>query len=84
MEIFLQAVVVNDWCSDGNGRIINDSLVSLLSAYNNQRVIQDNEKKYWRHALISASLRFYLSRLIDLHYPKIGEMTHIKDPNNYE
>ena len=82
--IYDLAVVVNDWCSDGNGRIINDSLVSLLSAYNNQRVIQDNEKKYWRHALISASLRFYLSRLIDLHYPKIGEMTHIKDPNIFE
>ena len=82
--IYDLAVVVNDWCSDENGRIIKDSLVSLLSAYNNQREIQDNEKKYWRHALISASLRFYLSRLIDLHYPKIGEMTHIKDPNIFE
>ena len=60
------------------------NLMSLLAAYDKQRKIQENEKQYWRHALISASLRFFLSRLLDLHYPKIGEMTHIKDPNVFE
>ena len=49
-----------------------------------KRVIEDNEKSFWQHALISAALRFYLSRLLDLHFPKIGEMTHIKDPSVFK
>ena len=82
--IYDLAVVANDWCCDRNGKIIKKNLMSLLAAYDKQRKIQENEKQYWRHALISASLRFFLSRLLDLHYPKIGEMTHIKDPNVFE
>ena len=46
--------------------------------------MDNNEKKFWQHALVAAALRFYLSRLLDLHYPKIGEMTHIKDPLVFE
>ena len=29
-------------------------------------------------------LRFYLSRLVDMIFPKIGEITHIKDPSIFE
>ena len=56
----------------------------LLKTFQTKEKIQENEKQYWRHALISASLRFFLSRLLDLHYPKIGEMTHVKDPLVFE
>ena len=54
------------------------------ASYVEKRNIIDLEKKYWGHALVSAALRFYLSRLLDLHFPKIGEMTHIKDPLIFE
>ena len=57
---------------------------SLISAYNINRTITKEENMFWGHALISAALRFYLSRLLDLHYPKIGEMTHVKDPLVFE
>ena len=82
--IYDLAVVVNDWCSDVNGKIILSKYESLISSYNTNRPITKEENIFWRHALISAALRFYLSRLLDLHYPKIGEMTHVKDPLVFE
>ncbi len=82
--IYDLAVVVNDWCSDENGRIMLDKYNNLISSYSKIRNIDNNEKTYWQHALVAAALRFYLSRLLDLHYPKIGEMTHIKDPLVFE
>ena len=82
--IYDLAVVVNDWCSDENGRIMLDKYNNLISSYSKIRNIDKNEKTYWQHALVAAALRFYLSRLLDLHYPKIGEMTHIKDPLVFE
>ncbi len=31
----------------------------------------------------SAALRFWLSRLYDWHFPRAGDVVHIKDPNPY-
>ena len=36
------------------------------------------------NAMIAAGLRFYLSRLVDMIFPKVGEITHIKDPSAFE
>ena len=82
--IYDLAVVVNDWCTSKNGTIVTEEYNRLTSSYVKKRNIIDLEKKYWGHALVSAALRFYLSRLLDLHFPKIGEMTHIKDPLIFE
>ena len=82
--IYDLAVVINDWCSDKNGRVMLDKYNNLISSYSKIRNIDNSENTYWQHALVAAALRFYLSRLLDLHYPKIGEMTHIKDPLVFE
>ena len=82
--IYDLAVVVNDWCTEPDGLLNKLKLKKLLNNYNMKRVITDNEKTHWQNALISAALRFYLSRLLDLHFPKIGEMTHIKDPSVFK
>ena len=82
--IYDLAVVANDWCTEPDGSLNQLKLQKLLKHYNMKRVIEDNEKSFWQHALISAALRFYLSRLLDLHFPKIGEMTHIKDPSVFK
>ncbi|MEC9206202.1 MAG: homoserine kinase [Pseudomonadota bacterium] len=84
MYIYDIAVVVNDWCSQENSTIDYKKLNSLLAEYNKHRKITDNEKNQWKSALVSAALRFYLSRLLDLYFPKIGEITHIKDPTVFE
>jgi len=78
------AVTINDWCCDVNGEIIQKKANVCIKSYNLKRKITEDEKLFWGHALVSAALRFYLSRLLDLHFPKIGEMTHIKDPKVFE
>jgi len=82
--IYDLAVTANDWCCNSNGEIIEEKANVLIKSYNLKRKITENEKVFWGHALVSAALRFYLSRLLDLHFPKIGEMTHIKDPKVFE
>ena len=78
------AVVANDWCTTSDGSIDKKKLDKLLIGYEKNRKIEDLEREYFPFALASAGLRFYLSRLHDLHFPKIGEMTHIKDPSFFE
>ena len=48
------------------------------------KIIQFLEMKYMNNAMVAAALRFYLSRLTDMIFPKVGEITHIKDPNIFE
>ncbi len=78
------AVVANDWCTSDNGSIDRNKLDKLFLGYEKNRKITEKEREYFSYALASAGLRFYLSRLHDLHFPKIGEMTHIKDPSFFE
>ena len=78
------AVVANDWCTASDGSINKKKLEKLLIGYEKNRKIEGKEREYFPVALVSAGLRFYLSRLHDLHFPKIGEMTHIKDPSFFE
>ncbi|MAR77795.1 MAG: homoserine kinase [Gammaproteobacteria bacterium] len=82
--IYDLAVVINDWCTDSTGSIITSKYKKIITSYSKKRSFVGNEYIFWQHALIAAALRFYLSRLIDLHFPKVGEMTHIKDPNVFE
>ena len=57
---------------------------NLISSYNTMREITKKEMKYMNNAMVAAALRFYLSRLADMIFPKVGEITHIKDPNIFE
>jgi homoserine kinase type II len=75
------AVTVNDWCSDEDGALDEDRAAAVLSAYTRERCFTDAEKQMWAFMLRAAALRFWLSRLQDMHFPKEGEITHIKDPD---
>ena len=48
------------------------------------RKIENKEMSQMNNAMIAAALRFYLSRLLDMIFPKVGEITHIKDPYVFE
>ncbi len=78
--IYDVAVTVNDWCSMPNGDLDAKRVQAIFTNYNHIRPFTVVEYKIWPVMLRAAALRFWLSRLQDLHFPRPGEMTHIKDP----
>ena len=82
--IYELAVIINDWCVNKDGAINLVKYNSFLNSYNLERKLTAVEKKQMNNAMIAAGLRFYLSRLVDMIFPKVGEITHIKDPFAFE
>ncbi len=74
------AVMINDWCSLPNGDLDAKRVQAVLKSYYKTRPFTKVEYKVWPIMLRAAALRFWLSRLQDLHFPRPGEITHIKDP----
>jgi homoserine kinase type II len=75
------AVTVNDWCSQADGHLDCERYDTFLTHYRQQRQLTAAECALWPVMLRAAALRFWLSRLLALHFPREGEMTHIKNPN---
>lgn len=74
------AVTVNDWCSDDSGVLDTERVMALLAAYHSVRPFSAIERGAWPVMLRAAALRFWLSRLRDLHFPRPAEIVHVKDP----
>lgn len=78
------AVTANDWCSQNDGSLDTDKLQAMMQAYHAQRPMQSIERGAWPVMLRAAALRFWLSRLHDLHFPREGELTHTHDPDTFK
>lgn len=75
------AVAVNDWCRTDDYQIDPERYTALTQAYTTQRPVNDAEQAAWPMMLRAGALRFWLSRLVDWHNPKEGELVHTKDPS---
>jgi homoserine kinase type II len=82
--IYDVAITVNDWCMGANGHLDADRTRAMLQAYHAARPFIAKEAEVWPQALRLAALRFWISRLYDLHLPRDGELVNPHNPEHFK
>lgn len=83
--LFDLAVTVNDWCLASDACSLDaDRVQAMTRAYAAVRPYTAAEREAWPLALRAGALRFWISRLFDLHLPRPAETLTPKDPSHFE
>jgi len=83
--LFDLAVCLNDWCVDlASGRGIDERAAVFVAAYERVRPLTGGERRLMPALLRAAALRFWLSRLWDLHLPRDASLLKPHDPTHFE
>ncbi|MDE2626754.1 MAG: phosphotransferase, partial [Burkholderiales bacterium] len=79
------AVCLNDWCIDlDSGRLAEERATALVAAYDRVRPLAGGERRLLPALMRAAALRFWLSRLSDLHLPRDATLLTAHDPTHFE
>lgn len=81
LYVFDIAITVNDWCSEPDGELDRYRMRALIAAYDTIRPLEQDEHAALPVMLRAAALRFWLSRLLDVHSPREGALTAAKNPD---
>lgn len=86
--LFDVAVCLNDWCvrhgGDGDGLADPTLQRAFLDAYESVRPLTSAERSLLPAMLRAGALRFWLSRLWDLHLPREAALLQAHDPAHFE
>ncbi|WP_239351537.1 homoserine kinase [Snodgrassella communis] len=75
------AIAVNDWARRADNHLDHNLQQAFMRGYESIRPLTAVERDYFPIAQRAACIRFWVSRLLDYHFPQVGEITFIKDPN---
>jgi homoserine kinase type II len=79
------AITLNDWCIDlATGAPDDARAAALIRAYNAERPLAAAERQTLPAMLRAGALRFWISRLWDLHLPREAAMLKAHDPSHFE
>lgn len=78
------AITLNDWCMGTEQKLDTARTQAMLKAYQSVRPLTQAEIDIWPMTLRVAALRFWISRLFDLHLPRDGEMVTPHDPDHFK
>jgi homoserine kinase type II len=83
--LFDIAVCLNDWCTQlESGQLHESHATAFVTAYTQVRPLTDAERRLLPGFLRAAALRFWLSRLWDLHLPRNAALLTAHDPSRFE
>lgn len=86
--LFDIAVCLNDWCvvhdDDHDGSLDTPRSLALLTAYQAVRPLGAAERQLLPALLRAGALRFWISRLWDLHLPREAALLQAHDPTHFE
>lgn len=77
------AIAVNDWARTADNKMDIGLRDAFIEGYESIRPLSEEEYRYFPIAQRAGCIRFWVSRLLDFHFPQSGEMTFIKDPNAF-
>lgn len=83
--LFDVAVCLNDWCVDlATGAKDDERSAAFLAAYQAVRPLTAQERQLLPAMQRAGALRFWLSRLWDLHLPREASVLKAHDPSHFE
>lgn len=79
--IYDLAIALNDWARQPDNSLNTALRDAFIEGYQSIRPLNTEERASLPVAQRAACIRFWVSRLLDYHFPQAGEMTFTKDPD---